>query len=91
MELILTGDLDEKAAPNGSFELNGSAAEGFGFELLNGSGTRYKVCLNDKKHTNMDCKKIHIERLSYFVHNGINLDKNCQHQLPMKFIVPHHS
>jgi hypothetical protein len=38
--MTLTGDLDEKAAVNGSFELNGSAAGRLGFVLLNGSGIR---------------------------------------------------
>lgn len=34
---VLTEDLDEKAALNGSFELNGSTAGWFVFVLLNGS------------------------------------------------------
>jgi hypothetical protein len=42
---ILTADLDGKAALNGSFELNGSAAGGFGFVLLNGSETRYTASI----------------------------------------------
>lgn len=36
---VLTEDLDEKAALNGSFELNGSATGWFVFVLLNGSET----------------------------------------------------
>jgi hypothetical protein len=44
-ELLLTADLDGKAALNGSFELNGSAAGELGFVLLNGSETRYKTSL----------------------------------------------
>lgn len=44
-ELLLTADLDGKAAVNGSFELNGSAAGELGFVLLNGSETRDKTSL----------------------------------------------
>jgi hypothetical protein len=42
-ELLLTADFDGKAALNGSFELNGSAAGELSFVLLNGSETRYKT------------------------------------------------
>jgi hypothetical protein len=64
---VLTTDLDEKAAMNGSFELNGSAAGGFGFMLLNGSGTRYKVYCNHTEVQNYVIYKINTERFNQYV------------------------
>lgn len=45
-KLLLTADLGGKAALNGSFELNGSAAGELVFVLLNGSETKYKTSLS---------------------------------------------
>jgi len=54
---VLTEDLDEKAALNGSFELNGSATGWFVFVLLNGSETRTCHTITIHRHKIIECTK----------------------------------
>jgi len=54
---VLTEDLDEKAALNGSFELNGSATVWFVFVLLNGSETSTWRTITIHRHKIIECTK----------------------------------
>jgi len=54
---VLTEDLDEKAALNGSFELNGSATGWFVFVLLNGSETSTWHTITTHRHKIIECTK----------------------------------
>lgn len=63
---VLTEDLDEKAALNGSFELKGSATGWFVFVLLNGSETSTWHTITIPRHKIIECTKQLTRFYQYF-------------------------